>query len=181
VLAGIVSHQAAGTVDIPTLAGNGLTWVQVATVLQGQRRLTVFRALGAAPSAGAVTITFPTTNQTAVVWSIVQLSNTPITGANGADAVVQSDTGATASNTTVAAAYASPVEHALNMSVAFVGVAVATGVTPDPEFTELAGYDVSQLTTTVGIQCEYAYGQSSCDPTFAASAAVIAMVEVKAA
>jgi len=43
----------------PSVAGNGLTWVSVANVdnVQNQCGINLFRALGASPSAGAITIT----------------------------------------------------------------------------------------------------------------------------
>jgi hypothetical protein len=181
VLAAIISHQAAGTVDIPTLAGNGLTWVQVLTVTQGQRRLTVFHAMGAAPSVGAVTVSFPTTAQTAVCWDIVEIPQADRSGANGAGAIGRTDTTSTGAAVTVQADFGGALESPQNLAVAFVGVAVASGVVPDVDFTEVPSSDVSALTTTVGLACHYAYGQTICDPTFASSAAVIAMVEVKAA
>lgn len=57
----------------PTVTGNGLTWVLISSGeyggAGGGRCLAVFRAMGAAPSAGAVTFTFPVSNASAN-WSI---------------------------------------------------------------------------------------------------------------
>ena len=54
VLLAVFNRVAAGTANAPTATGCGLTWVQVATSLgtTALRRLTLFRALGSAPSAG---------------------------------------------------------------------------------------------------------------------------------
>jgi len=91
-----VTNTKGTTPDTPTLSGNGLTWVQVATVTWGTiaaptARTTLFRAMGAAPSAGAVTISFgATNNQTGCAWSIIMFSGVVTSGTNGSDAVVQS-------------------------------------------------------------------------------------------
>jgi hypothetical protein len=85
----------------PTLTGNGLTWVQVATVTWGTiatplRRTTLFRAMGAAPATDQVTIDFGTGNtQTGCFWSIIQFGNVDTSGTNGSGAVVQAVTGRT--------------------------------------------------------------------------------------
>lgn len=90
-----------GAIEIPTLTGNGLTWVQVATVQSANanlgRRVTVFRAMGASPSAGAVTIDFAGATQSNCAWSIIEFSDIDTSGTDGSGAVVQSKT---ASNTT---------------------------------------------------------------------------------
>lgn len=81
----------------PTATGNGLTWVVVNSVVYdttsaSRRRITVFRAMGAAPSAGAIAIDFGGQAQTTVQWSVDQFSGVDTSGANGAGAVVQSVT-----------------------------------------------------------------------------------------
>lgn len=86
--------------NIPTASGNGLTWAQVASVLDssGLRRLTLFRALGNAPSVGALTFSFGGQTQTGCAWSVIQYASVQISGLNGANAVVQSVTNASAGN-----------------------------------------------------------------------------------
>jgi len=82
----------------PTLSGNGLTWVEVASVnykASGdtpgaqRRRLTLFRSMGAGPAPGAVTITF-SNDQTVCSWSIAEYVGVDTGGAQGSAAVVQS-------------------------------------------------------------------------------------------
>src|SRR5438445_13665056 len=52
------------TPDVPTLSGNGLTWVVASTAVWNAGkptfldRITLFRAMGASPTAGSVTISF---------------------------------------------------------------------------------------------------------------------------
>lgn len=94
----------------PTISGNGLTWVAIASVVyddtsSSRRRITLFRALGASPSSGAISIDFGGQNQTTVVWSLEEVSGIDTSGTNGSGAIVQSATNfddtATASTLTV--------------------------------------------------------------------------------
>jgi hypothetical protein len=98
-----VGNSKAASPDAPTsLGGNGQTWDQIATVSfntagSPTRRLTAYRALIASPSAGPLTVTFPS-NQTGCFALVVSITGCKTTGTNGADAVVQvvtnlSDTG----------------------------------------------------------------------------------------
>src|SRR5712692_2445332 len=96
----------------PTLTGNGLTWVQVGTISFSSRPngLYLFRAMGAAPTAGSVTINIGT-SQDFIGWTITQFSGVDTSGTNGSGAVVQSATnnGASVSALTVTlAAFGSP-------------------------------------------------------------------------
>lgn len=80
-----------------TAAGNGLTWVEVATVAfsddtDSLYRLTCFRAMGASPSAGAVTFSVAGTSNNQGIWSIMSLSGVDTSGTNGSGAIVQSVT-----------------------------------------------------------------------------------------
>lgn len=178
VLAGVVSHNTT-TLASPTLTGNGLTWVSVAAVNLGSaRRLSVFRAMGSSPSAGAVTIDFGAVSQTACCWSIVQLTNPNTSGTNGSGAIVQSDTNSAVTVTTINTTLAS-LENAANAMVVFVGLSVETGVTPDAQFTELG--DDGEVGNAIGIESEWALNQTTCDPTFSSATAGIIGIEVKAA
>jgi len=79
---------------IPTLSNsNGLNWVQVdsiglSSIQNPSQQLTLFRAMGASPSAGSVTINFPATQKNCA-WTIVQFDRVDITGSNGSGAVQQ--------------------------------------------------------------------------------------------
>lgn len=89
-----------GSQETASLSGNSLTWVQVATVTIGATaRVSLFRALGASPTGGAVTISFGA-NQTSCDWVIDQFANVDTTGTNGSGAVVQSATNSDTSTTT---------------------------------------------------------------------------------
>jgi hypothetical protein len=94
VLAGFyVNNTLTGT---PTCAGNGLTWVNVADVTfgDGTRRLLVYRAMGASPSAGAITITRANSDTwDNVAWSVAEFDGVDTTGTNGSGAIVNVETG----------------------------------------------------------------------------------------
>jgi len=81
--AAIESGTAVGAV--PTASGNGLTWVQIASVpfANKARRLTVFRAMHATPTAGKIRFTFPQT-QVSFAWSVIQLDGIDTTARQGA-------------------------------------------------------------------------------------------------
>lgn len=81
--------------NIPTLTGNGLTWEQVNTVLWdtaggSRKRVTMFRAMGALPSSGTITIDFDGQAQTHVAWVLDEFTNMDTTGTDGSGAIVQS-------------------------------------------------------------------------------------------
>lgn len=88
-LAAVYSGYAAGTPNQPTLTSSGLTWVAVGTVVVGVNRITLFRALAASPSAGAVTIDFGGQTQDRCYWSISEFDGTDVGGTNGSGAIVQ--------------------------------------------------------------------------------------------
>jgi len=82
---------------VPTVTGCSLTWVEVATIVYDtagttHRRLTLFRALGAAPTEGKVRMVWPATQDRAS-WSIIEFSGIDISGSDGSGAIVQSVTG----------------------------------------------------------------------------------------
>src|SRR5205085_3732552 len=116
ILATVTSRHASADPNHPTLSGCGLTWVEVASDnydnTGSQKRVTVFRAMGASPSTGAVTIDFAGQCQSDCVWTIDQLSGMDTSGTNGSGAGVQSATnqdrtGSGTSLTTTLAAFGS--------------------------------------------------------------------------
>lgn len=94
ILLSVTGHTTSGAAIVPTIAGNGLTWVKI---IDQQWRpiaspicsLTVFRAMGASPSSGTVVITFSGT-QKDCAWVIAEFANIDTGGSDGADAIVQS-------------------------------------------------------------------------------------------
>lgn len=94
VLAFVVNGRTDGTSSKPTgLSGNGLTWVEIltGTTPNGNVTGTLYRAMGASPSSGAVTISFSGTQHNCA-WHVIQATNVDTSGTNGSGAVVQAQT-----------------------------------------------------------------------------------------
>ena len=157
-----VTNTKASTPDTPTLSGNGLTWVQVATVTWGTiatptARTTLFRAMGAAPSTGGVTISFGGLAQTGAAWSIVQFNGVDTSGTNGSGAIVQSVTGRT-DNASAAAGLSITLAALGNAANASAGgfsnmVNLATSISAGAGYTVSAG--ASYATPTTSIRSEW--------------------------
>lgn len=92
-----VSSRASGAaVDLvdPTLSGNGLTYVKIGSQhlsVSGAspQNLTLFRAMGASPSAGAITIDFGAQTQQNIGWIVAEFGGVVTTGSHGEGAVLQ--------------------------------------------------------------------------------------------
>lgn len=88
ILAAITTRHSTAC-EVPTVAGNGLTWVKVADQPDAAGRMTsVWRAMGASPTTGTVTFTHATNHQGAV-WSVCEISGVDLTGTNGSGAIGQ--------------------------------------------------------------------------------------------
>ncbi len=112
-----VESKADGGGPTPTLSGNGLVWEQVGSGVNtwSGLRVTIFRAVGQAPSSGPVTIGFGGAQQ-AAVWGIYAVPEAA-TGNNGADALVQWGTAESGSSipeslTVTLASFADPANGA---------------------------------------------------------------------
>lgn len=106
----VSSYVSGGTPNAPTLSGNSLTYVQHDTIQTGNYRVTLFRAMGASPSTGAITISFGGQTQTAITWEMSQFTGVDTTGTNGSGAIKQENNhtaSSATSNTTTLSAFSS--------------------------------------------------------------------------
>lgn len=90
VVAVIVTQSDTNPAPSQTLSGNGLTWVEAATVEfpgNTRERVSMFRTMGASPSTGQVTVS--ATASKGAFWSIYQFDGIDTGGTNGSAAVVQ--------------------------------------------------------------------------------------------
>jgi hypothetical protein len=178
--AAMISATGAGP-TAPTVNGAamGLTWAQVASVTfsGGNRRLTVLRAMGASPSAGAITYDFAAQVQTSMAWSVIECQGVDTTGTNGSGATVQSVTASVSAATTLNATLAA-LEHPNNRALCMVGLDINSTVTPDADFVELSDNGVANGNST--LEAASAANQAACDPAFATANAGILSIEVKA-
>lgn len=150
-----VSARNGNSIDptTPTVSGNGLTWVLVNSITSDNtstsRRMNfLFRAMGSAPTSGAITITFGET-ETDASWSVDQFTNVVQTGTNGSGAVIQNVaandlTGAATSLTVTLAAFAAST----NATFGFFGTDGAAGATAGTGLTALGhGNSGTNVTT----------------------------------
>lgn len=182
VLVALGSVEKTGTGDTVTLSGNGLTYVQIRNeeVDVGVGfHCVLFRAMGSAPTAGAVTITWNNT-QRRCAWSVVEFEDVDTGGSDGANAIVQDAGNSSASArldlTITLAAFGDATNNAAYGAFTMSNQAV----TPGTGFTELheqqAGGENQKL------QTEWRLGEdTSVDASWAsASACVGVAVEIKA-
>lgn len=113
------------------ITGAGLTFTKITERLDTTNGLaiSVWRALEASPSSGALTISFANATSQAM-WSVLEVSGADTTGTNGSGSVVQSATnadltGAAAAITTTLSAFGSATNGAMSAALW-----VNTGVTP---------------------------------------------------
>ena len=134
----INNHQNA---VVPTsISGNGLTWVMVDEadgVDGGWSKYSLWRAMGASPTSGVITIDFNSVSQQYISWAVVEFDGVDTGGTNGSAAVVQSvdtNTGNVETVTVTLAAFSSTD----NATFGGLGLATSRAVTPGTGFTELS-------------------------------------------
>lgn len=175
ILLSVKSRQASG-VTVPTVTGNGLTWVEEDTANPASnRKITVFRALGASPSAGQVTVDFGGNTQTQFICSIIEITGADTSGTNGSGAIVQNPT-ATTGSSTKSTITLSAFASVNNMAVGFLGKGAGGAVTPGAGFTEVHDEAVSD---GGALQVQYKINETDVSATFATSGWAAIAFEVK--
>lgn len=183
VIATVVSSGANGLPD-PTLTGNGLTWVLIVGAESGDTtndiHTSVYRAMGASPSAGVVTIDFGGVTMARCSWSIVETPDIDTSGTNGSGAIVQSKVAAATSGTAGTADFDNAFGDAAN-NAAYSAIGnrnAAEAITPEAGFTEL--HDLSVETQMLETMWRLGEDQTPA-PTWATSARwAQVVVEIKA-
>lgn len=139
----VLGHSSSAAPAVPALTGGGMSaWTVVSSitfdgVATPHKRLTVYRALAAAPGSGPLTITFASSVSNCQ-WVVMQWSGVDPSGTNGAGAIVQtgSSTGDAATGLTV---NLSGFGNTSDVAFGVFGIAKNTAaVTPGAGFTELA-------------------------------------------
>ncbi|WP_059017086.1 hypothetical protein [Mycobacterium sp. M26] len=145
-----------GVPKTPTITGNGLLWVEVLTVLYGgnrDRRLTCFRASGAAPTAGSAVIDFGGETQDFCAWSIFEYGDVDVTKANGSAAVAQAVPQETTGQS-LTASLSPSADPNRNVVVGAIAVDSSTGaaidVAPGAGFTEIDEQSLTQFLSKAG-------------------------------
>ena len=139
----VLGHSSSAAPATPTVSGGGMTaWTVVSSIVfdgvsTPHKRLTVYRALAAAPGSGPLTITF-SGSVSNCQWIVVQWNGVDPSGTNGAGAIAQSGskTGDASTGLSVnLAGFGNPNDAAFGL----FGIAKNTTlVAPGAGFTELA-------------------------------------------
>ena len=182
-----VTNSKASTPDTPTLTynGTGLTFVQVATVTWGTiatplKRTTLFRAMGASPTAGTITIGFGGVTQTGCLWSVHQFGSVDISGTNGSGAVVQSVTNRVDSPSTALSITLAALGDASNATAGGFSNAInsATSISAGDGYTALTGQTHNSPATSLRAEWR-ADGSTTVNVTSTSSAIAGIAVEIK--
>lgn len=166
--------------NVPTLTGNGITWVPVITQRTSDNilRMTIFRGLVVGPSAGTVTIDFAAQTQEFCVWIISEFTGVDTGGVDGSGAIVQSvgnrDEATNTGLTVTLAAFAAAA------NAAYGAVRAGNTISPGSGFSEIA--EVTAATEAPYVQAEWALNDTTVDWSWASSGsfAVGAAAEIRA-
>jgi hypothetical protein len=132
-----------GSPSVPTISGNGLVWVQVNSIVFGNdRRLSCFRAMGAAPAAGVLTIDFGGQVQDFCAWSVFEFDGVDTSGSSGSAAVKQAS-GVTGNGVSLTVPLAAPT--AGNASSGGIALDQAAAMTAGAGLTEIHEQTVNQF------------------------------------
>jgi hypothetical protein len=181
----VMGHATSRVSASPEVSGGGMAaWAQVATVAfdsvaQPHKRLSVFRALSAAPGSGPITITFATA-QANCQWIVAQWTGVDTSGTNGSSAIVQTGTArgdSLTGRTVTLDAFADSEDVAYG--VFGVGLSAA-GVTPGAGFIETA-QQASGESPPADLQAERGVGDSTINATWSLAAAGMVGIEIRAA
>lgn len=177
-----VQLDPAGSGVTPTITGCGLTWVLIARniVANSTRTVLLFRARGAAPTTGPVTIDAGAL-QDGCIWFVVEYNGADTSGTNGSGAIVQvmDAEGVETAVTSVDLPFGAPVDPA-NETFAIVGQSTGAAQTAGTGWTQLSYQGIA--TPTQAAASQYANpAQQNVRASFGASTnAFVAAVEVKA-
>lgn len=155
----------------PTVAGNSLTWTQVATLVYADLgggeivRCTRFRAMGASPSSGTVVISCGVA-QAVIAYSIYEITGVDTSGTHGSGAVVQTVTNSTAGATSLTVTL-SAFGSANNMAIGGFGYGLDTS-----DFTLGTGFTLIHEAGGGSFITEYRLNDTTVDITNSTSQAL---------
>ncbi|HEU5183560.1 MAG TPA: Ig-like domain-containing protein [Gemmatimonadaceae bacterium] len=185
ILLAVIGHRAYGAAASPIVIGGGMTtWEEVATVTfdpvgSPLKRVTLYRAMSAAPGSGPITITFANSVSN-TQWIVSQWTGVDVSGTNGSGAIAQlgstSGDGANGLALTLAA-----FEQANNAAYGVFGVrSSAVAVTPGSGFIETAEHPSAE-TPPSDLQAEWASNDNTIDASWAGLNGAALGVEIRAA
>lgn len=182
VLVAVLTHQASAAAPSPTLTGGGMTsWDIVASVaFNGATpldRLTVYRAMSAAPGSGPITITSSVTVSNCQ-WIVSQWAGVDDGGVNGAGAIVQAGqtTGSAVNGLT---ALLAPFGDANNVGYGAFGVVSATAVVSAGAGFTTIDQQPSGEGTTGDLFAEWAPNRPAVTASWAGKSGGVVALEIK--
>lgn len=130
--------------NLVSVTGNSLTWVRANSIVTDatgmvRGRVFIYRALGAVPSSGVITMTAAEAGTSRFSWVLTQFANADTSGTDGSGAIVQQWGASGTSNTptvTLQSAFGSPA----NATFGACGHGDLSGATfvPSAGYTEIA-------------------------------------------
>ena len=175
----VMSGLASGAATQPTCTGQGLTWTVVETETISPRRMTVFRACGAAPTAGQLTVDFAGQVQTSWQWYLISAAGADTSGSDGAGSVVQATSTSSAAQGTTWASTLSAFGNPKNRHLCFAAQASSAAFTKDASFTA-CGTLTGETTVALNMIGQEAANIVTCTSTVANVAVFAISIEVKA-
>lgn len=151
----------------PTVTGNGLTWVPIGacnydSTSSSRRTVRLYRAMGASPTTGAITITYGET-ETDASWVLDQVDGVLTTGSNGADAIVQVVSGTPTTSSPMSITLAA-LANVANASYGAFGTDGSSGHTAGSGYT-IVGHDEANTAITAATELKQA-GSTTVDMAF---------------
>jgi hypothetical protein len=179
-----LSYRAASGTPTPTVTGNGFTWTGIAGGEYGgggsRRQVRVWRAMGAAPSAGAVTFDFGASTIASINWSIDEFSGVDTTGTEGSGAIVQSGSTLNATSSTSITQTLSAFASTDNAAYGAVSNGHNATFTVGSGFAALCNRSIG--TDNISLLTEWVVNDNTVDASWSAGTALrgIVALEIKA-
>jgi hypothetical protein len=183
----VIGHTS-GTASVdPIVTGGGMSsWVAVASITLDpiatpHKRMTIFRAMSAAPGSGPITINFAATTESNAAWIVSQWTGVNTTGTDGSGAIGQVLQTVRADGVTSISATLGALGSPSNVAYGVVGTnGSALGINPGGSFTEISEQKPAEGTSSI-VEALFAANQTNPSASWAgAFNAAILAVEIKA-
>jgi len=180
----VLGHRSSSAASSPALSGGGMPeWVEVASVTfddggRPHKRLTVYRAMSAAPGSGPLTITWDATESNCQ-WIVSQWQGVDVSGVSGSGAIGQSGA-ASGDGVNGLAVTLAPFGDANNVAYGVFGIAsAAADVASGTGFTEIAEQPSGERTSG-DLAAQWAAGLNTLDATWPSLNGAALGIEIKA-
>lgn len=142
----VTGDRNAASPSTPTASGNGITWVQVFSLLYDAStiRLTCFRGrAGASPTTEATTFDFGGVTHESFMWSIVEVNGEDTSGTDASGMIQQTKTVTNGTSATPTLTFDASTNAANSLIAACARAAATTSITSPTGWTDVSGPSVS--------------------------------------